>query len=419
MDSPIRKLAFPQFLKRFGDLLGPRPQIAPYEIELVSSTHELVYFGDYSHAELESVVRTGRVAAKLMENGASIDLPQVARALLLNVERIARQLNRGWGLLTTAKASKKDDAAADGFLRAYKTLYEGVAPALLAPVVVGLGLTASSNKKLYKLDRDGRVKLAALNKIQHYSQFPKKQLSIGLNSHLRNAYSHDRYTLLDKGELELWDVAPRTGELSWGPERWSIQQLSNTCEALWRNCLGVAFGIAVFGIGHRLAIEEAALYASVQPIHDPVRADELKHIIEHFGRYRGFRIDNFAYERDSIRLSLRISYRGVNQNSEIMVGLKGGGARRYTVSMKYYDQPVIAQVIGLLLEASYQTGLEFDFEVLVSDPVGKAIGRLQGHSSVLVQPKNTDINVVRKLLKTDTVGDSQMPVLVEGYPRER
>ncbi len=63
-------------------------------------------------------------------------------------------------------------------------MYESLAPVFLAPFVVALGLMQKTKKKIFKLDRDGRVKLNLIEKLEHYSDYPKRQLSIGLNNHL-------------------------------------------------------------------------------------------------------------------------------------------------------------------------------------------------------------------------------------------
>ena len=139
-----------------------------------------------------------------------------------------------------------------------------------------MAASASIKKVNYRLDDDGRVNLSALNRIQHYSRYPKRQLSIGLNSHLRNAYSHDRYRILDGGVVEWWDVDPRTGRFSWGPETWSLAQIEEACETLWRNCLGLCYAYALFSINCRQLIEKTDLFSKVRTAHDPVRAEELR-----------------------------------------------------------------------------------------------------------------------------------------------
>ncbi len=417
MDTPVKKIAILEFIKHFGDLLGIDPRIEQYEFGLISTTYELAFIEGYGRKDFNSMIRTGRVAAKLLEQGATVDLTKVATAYIINTERIPGQLNKAWRLLGAAKEIDKLDLKSERILTAYKSLYESGVTAILAPIIVGLGLTAKGNQTLYKLDRDGRVKISSLGRIHHYSNYPRKQLSIGLNSHIRNAFSHDRYTLLDNGEVELWDVSPKTGNLSWGPERWSNSQLFDLYADLWRNCLGMIFGISVFSIAFRNIIQQSKLPDSVEPLHDPVREEDINAFLTHSGRYRGFRVESCSKISDRLVLGLRTSPPGVDQDSEIFTGSPTGKSMRYSVSMKYFDEPVIAQAIGLLQELAYQTRTSFDFEISVMDFSGEEIGMISGHSSILSQPKGTDTNAVRNQLEIDTLGDHTMSVLVEGYPR--
>ncbi len=414
--SLMRKIAFPRFLNSFADLVSHHPQITTYEAEIIQATYELVFFGHYSKDQTDSLINTARVAYKIMESGAVTDFDVVATAFLINSERAIRQTNRCWGARVKALQDQELDSRIERFLHLYKTLYEALAPIVLAPVVVALGVVMHSNQSLYKLDRDGRVRLSALEKIQHYSQSSRKQLSIGLNSHLRNAFSHDRFRLMDGGKVELWDTHPGSCSLTWGPETWSVTDVEKICESLWRNCLGLLYAWAIFSINNRQLMNKSGLISRVQPAHDPVRSDELRQAAEHYSGYRGFRIKDFSFSNGAVILKLQTIMRGVDQDSEILMSQRGN-VTKYTVKMEYLDLPVIDQLVGLLQELEHQLGEVFDFDIAVINPQGLNIGRLVGNTDVIPE-KKIPIDELRKRFIIDTIPYTTMPVLVESYPRE-
>lgn len=417
-DSPIRKLAFPQFIKQFGDLISPNGQVTPYEASLVAATYELAFIGHYSSVQHSSIRNTVRVALKIMEQGSSVDFNEVASAFLLNSERTVRQMNRVWGLIVEGREIDDASRRIETLLRLYKTLYEGLTPALLAPVVVALGLSAGSKEDDYRLDRDGRVRLSALHTIQYYSQYPNKQLSIGLNSHVRNAYSHDRYTLLDGGKVELWDVDPRTGQLSWGPETWSAGELDEFCQTLWKNCLGLTYAYALFSINSRQLMEQAGIIATVQPLHDPVTSEELNSSTTYLAKVRGFEIQTFSYTNGLLSMRLKTGIKGIDQDSEIVVGHERGGVSRYVVPMHYLELPLIDQLLGLLQEVQHQLVSHFRFDVTVVSPEDADLGQLVGDTVVLPHGKKIPLDELRKRFDRDSIINVKIPVLFEGYPRQ-
>ena len=317
-DSPVSKLALNAFAEEYGDLLLDFDGLTIYEHDLIVGTRERVFVGRFDEHKIRSLRTTGRLSARLMQSGASVSLEPVARAFILNSERVPRLLNRTSDALDAAREVTEPDGRIEAHLRFYQLSYEGVSPALLAPVVVGMGLASAADPAHFRLDSDGRIRLSALSKIKHYSRFPAQQLSIGLNKHLRNASAHQRYRLLDSGRIEFWDLDQRTGKRNWGPETWTVEQLEEICEQLWRNCLGVVNGLMVFSIRYRSLIDSSGLLETVHPAKDPVRAEEVRGLATRLANIRGFSVRDFFYEPGRLRLKLRTQPRGVDQDSEIL-----------------------------------------------------------------------------------------------------
>ena len=49
--------------------------------------------------------------------------------------------------------------------------------------------------------------------IQARPRISPSRLAVGLNQHVRNAYSHEYYRVLDHGRVSMHDVNPRSGKI--------------------------------------------------------------------------------------------------------------------------------------------------------------------------------------------------------------
>ena len=256
-----------------------------------------------------------------------------------------------------------------------------------------------------------------MSKIKHHSRFPAQQLSIGLNRHLRNASAHQRYRLLDSGRFEFWDVDQRTGERNWGPETWTVEQLEEICEQLWRNCLGLVNGLMVFSIQHRPLIDSSGLLETVSPAKDPVRAEEIRWLATKLANTRGFILRDFSYEPGRLRVKLRTQPRGVDQDSKMLTS-GGGRVRRYTVRMTYCDCSLFEQAVGLLQKSgstSTMTSASISRSRAMTQPVSAS---LLGKNEDVIPAKKIPMRELRPRFEIDTISDVSIPVLQESLPRE-
>ena len=416
-DSPVNKLALHAFAEEYGDLLLNFDGLTIYEHDLIVGTHERTFVGHFHEHMIRSLHTTGRLSARLMQSGAAVSLEPVARAFILNSERVPRLLNRASDALNAAREVTDPDGLIEAYLRFYQVSYEGVFPTLIAPVVVGMGLAAAADPAHFRLDSDGRIRLSALSKIKHYSRFPAQQLSIGLNKHLRNASAHQRYRLLDSARFEFWDVDPRTGNRNWGPETWTVEKLKEICEQLWRNCLGVVNGLMAFSIRHRSVIVSSSLLETVNPARDPVRVEELRGLATRLAKFRGFVLRDASYEPGRLRLKLRTQPRGVDQDSKILTS-GGGRVRRYAVRITYRDCSLVEQAVGLLQEIRFHLNDDFCFNLKVSRHDAASLGQLVGRTDV-IPAKKIPLRELRPRFEIDTLSDISIPILQEGLPRER
>ena len=134
-ESPVSKIAFPQFFKQFGDLLSPHIEITQYEYTLVTRTYEIVFLGHYTTEQTSSLRDTARVALKIVEAGAAGAFEEVASAFLVNSERVVRQMSKIWRMLGEARELDNVDKKINAYLQHYKIMYEGLHLPYLPPLL--------------------------------------------------------------------------------------------------------------------------------------------------------------------------------------------------------------------------------------------------------------------------------------------
>lgn len=419
--SPIRRLAIPEFVGIFQDLLLPTAEFSQFEQSLIEGTYEMVVLGHYETDQLKSIKTTARVAYRILQDGASRNFEAIVRPYLFNIDRVTKYLNRSRKARKEALEETEADQRILKLLSFYKTLYEGLMPVLFAPIIASMA-TAGGRKtaKKYTIDREGKASLSHLARIQYEWSSQKKQLALGLNNHLRNSYAHECYRLLDGGRVEVWDIDPRTGTYSWGPVTYTEDVIREECEALWRNALGIIYAWTLFSINNRKIIEQGKFDATMPIAHDPLRSDEIKSLVEFVVTGRGFDLISCQFQDDQLTLKLRCQLKGIDQDSE-MVTKSGNSVRRFVIKMKYYECPIIEQLLGSLQNLRYQVGQEFEFMVTVYSTDGANIGEIRGHTRLFKQYDGKHLPPIddfRKELTMDTVGKTTTWMVEESLPQE-
>lgn len=309
---------------------------------------------------------TARIAYKAIEKGAVKGFKSVAEAFFQNIDDVSILLNDCFQKRRQAEKELDIDQRIEKYLCFYNTMYESLIPVLLAPLAISVGLTHPKKKK-FKLDRDGRAKLTFLGNLEFSNNLPRKQLSIGLNNHLRNSYAHSRYEILDNGFIKLWDVNPGTGELSWGPEVWGIDQLINISEDLWKNALGYVYALILFSTNHRRILVQGGYCEKTKIRTRSIRKDFIKKLCEKYAGELGFNSMNISFESKLLKMELRTKLKGIDQNAEIIMGNGKQFVKKYIVKQKYIDSLVIEQVIALIQKVYFQLTIPFDFWVIVNN----------------------------------------------------
>lgn len=419
--SQFRRLAIPEFLRTFRDLLLPTAEFTQFEQGLVEGTYELVVLGHYDADQLKAVENTTRVAYRIMQDGAYRDFEAVVGPYLFNIERVTRSLNRGWRARKEALEEPNADERILRLLSFYKTLYEGIMPVLFAPIIAAMA-TAGGKKaaKTYKIDREGKASLSQLKRIQYEWSSQKKQLAQGLNNHLRNSYAHECYRILDAEKVDLWDIDPRSGNYSWGPVKYTEEMIAEECEALWRNVLGLIHGWALFSINNRKFIDQGKYYESTPIAHDPLRIEEIRDLVEVVVSGRGFKLTYCQYQDDQLILKVRCQQKGIDQDSEMFMK-SGINVRKFIIKMKYFESPIVEQLLGAFQILRYQMQQEFEFTATIFDTNDSHIGEIRGHTRLFKDydgKRLPPIDEFRRKLFVDTVGRATTWMLDESPPRE-
>jgi hypothetical protein len=419
--SPFQQLAIPEFLRTFDDLLSPTAELSWFERLLIQHTYELVVLGHYERDELKAMENTSRVAYKILQQGAFRSFEAVVAPFLFNVERVMRLLSRGWRLRKDAFETPNGEKLLLALLSFYKTLYEGTMPVLFAPIFASMATAGGKNTaKAYKIDQEGKAKLSQLQQIQYEWNSQKKQLAQGLNSHLRNSYSHECYRFLDGGRVELWDIDPRTGDYSWGPLVYTEDILFEECEALWRNALGIVNAWALFSVNNRKIIDQGKYSDSLPIAHDPLRMEELKNLCEVVFSERGLDIISFELADEHLILKLRCQLRGVDQDSEMFIH-SGVRVRKFIVRMKYHEVPIIEQLLGAFQIIRHQSRQEFEFMATVVTIENANIGEVRGQTRQFQEYEGHKLPIIsefRKELLVDTLGSATTWMIDEALPEE-
>jgi hypothetical protein len=294
-------------------------------------------------------------------------------------------------------------------------------PVLFAPIIASMAIAGGKKTaKAYKTDQEGKAKLSQLQQIQYQWTSQKKQLAQGLNSHLRNSYSHECYRFMDGGRVELWDIDPRTGNYSWGPLVYTEDILIEECEALWRNALGVVNAWALFSVNNRKIIDQGKYCDSLPIARDPLRTEEIEDLCKVVLSQRGLDIISLEIADEQLILKLRCQLRGVDQDSEMFIQ-SGHRVRKFIVRMKYYEVPIIEQLMGAFQIIRHQIRQEFEFTATVLSAENANIGEVRGHTRQFQKYEGKKLPIIsefRKELLVDTLGSATTWMLDEALPEE-
>ncbi len=415
--SPVRTLALTWFQRTFSDLISVRAEITDFERALIEGTQEVLWLERSERKNMKEIIQTARASYHFIEQGSFKKPKDIAHAFLKTAFQVAPALNLAVHARRKAQAESNVDRQIEEYLGYYKKIYEGVASLVLAPIIYGFAITYHSKDKAFKPTDDGKIRLSALNKIEKWIIQPQKRLSIGINNHVRNAFSHEQYRLLDGGKVELWDNDPYKPSKSWGPEVWTIDDLEKACDELWFNSLGVILGLIIYSANNR-KINEARGWTIPEQPHQ-MRHVEMEHSVRALARDMSFDAKNITKRDKAISMHLSTKLKGIDQEEEILYG-GDGWSEGYKVPVKYVEIRLIEQVTGFLQKLiNIISGID-RFQLEISSPDDEAIGKIEVSTDVLnsLRPHHESIDEARKSFDVDSVGNYIMYVRQEGSPRQ-
>lgn len=248
--SPIARLALSAFRRTFDDLLSVQSFMTPFSRSLLENIFEMIMWFGRTKDDYDNFERTARVAYLFLENGSQVKHKPVALQFYAVIDKVIPALNSSRQAQAEANQTPKDnpDARIEKYIAYYKVMYEGLLPIVCAPVIYAFGTAKNIKDKAFSPNSDGKVDLNTISKMNKWLAYAENRFAIGLNGHLRNAYAHNNYKILDDGQVELWNR-------SWGPEIWHLDQLTKICDQLWANALGIICGLVLYDINNFRIVE--------------------------------------------------------------------------------------------------------------------------------------------------------------------
>jgi hypothetical protein len=416
-DNPFEAVAFQEFLREFGDLISVRAKVEDYEFSLVSTVLGNLFFRRLDASERNRWHRTVRAAHHYLDMGALKRTRESCESYVRIANHIPQALNHV-GEQHSAAEEAAGDLRVERFLSVYKTTVEELLTLIAAPVVVGFRHVYGVQHTAFNPKPDGRVNLGAIDKMEEWSATPSNLLKVGLNRHVRNAYAHNRFRVLDGERIEMWDEDGR-GNRTWGPEVWRFAEVESLCEQLHTTCLAIVLALAVFGINYRALIVSRGWIPKNLSAPN-MREGEIRRVVELYAEYNSLVVKSFdKASSGELRMELRTQSRGVDQTEKFLLG-GPRGARAYGKPVRY-ERRVVAEAVLALLQRAVECSDEItSLRAAVTDEDGHALGELVYVRAALANvrgPEGADLDADRRLATTDTLGDAQMWSRIEGPVR--
>ncbi len=417
--SPLRFVALNLFTEEFGDLVSVRAEITPFERSLIEGAYELLWLDTFDRAARVSWAQTLRAAFRILDNGALKEPQLVWESYIRVVNELVPSLRSSFEKRRSLKAKNVDnDALIESQLNSYKSVYEGLLPLIFAPVVHAFGVANDPEEKAFLPRQDGRINLLAIRKMEKWVRPPQNRLAVGLNQHVRNAYSHEYYRVLDHGRVSMRDVNPRSGKIVWGPETWTTQQLANLCEQVWLNSLAIVCALGLYGLNYRkLAIARGWGEPTTLPA---LRERDLKSVLEGFADEASFDLKKCSRSNQELWLRVALRIDGLDQDEVVTVGGENW-ARRFRITVKYIETKIVEQVARFLQRMLVYLDEVQTVRIQVSTWSGEQLGEIKTTKAVMSELRGThaeDISVARKRFELDTLGEKTMLVRIENRPIE-
>lgn len=416
--TPIQVLAVQHFQGQYKDLLSIQAELHEFSRILIEYNADLMWKDNFTKNEYSDVEKTARSSYHFLLVGTHYEHKEVAISLLDSMQHLIFALNRCINSYVELKklGILDYDNQIVGYLSFYKTLYEGLIPYIVAPIAFAFKVAYQIPNKLFISRGDGKVNLNVLKEMEKWLIHPQSRLAIGLNSHVRNSYSHETYRILDGGKVELRDVDPHRPNHSWGPEIWELDDLKRLCRSLWVNSFGIITGLIIFDINNRKIIRERNWYVDRSP-KVVLRQNEIEMTVRRFAEDLSFNLGSVSLVNNQLNLTLKKMPRGIDQDEKIFFG-GSQWSRAFKLSVRYEESLILIQVLRLLRKITQIAKGFNQIFVSVVDCENSIIGKLHTDCETVERSKSIedDLGNFKKQFNLETLGDATMYVRIEGKP---
>jgi hypothetical protein len=418
--SPLVEIAPLRFRYSFGDLISVNAISTYFDQTLLNYIFEKVMWFGRPESNYTEFEQSARAAYQFLKEGAQIKPKEVANQFYFVIERVQLAINKA--ILAQGKAKNVPPNDVDNqiqeHLAYYKVLCEALLPLVCAPVLYAFGISKNIKESVFIPSVDGKVNLKAIKRMEKWLAYHGNQLDSGFNEHVRNAYAHESFRILDDGKVELIDRDPHNPKKCWGPEVWSFEQLATLCDKLWINTLGITCGLLIYMINNQGELEKKGWIPSIE--HIKLRQEELQNYIEALSDRFGFDTSEVSLLPSKISLTLIPRGKGIDQDTDLLMA----GETLVNIFRQriwYEERRVIDQVVPMLYElvAVLDQDCEIDIRLIKgTDPIGELMTDAGMVSKLPIREfSSTTIDTVRNRFKVDTLGDSITYVEKRGTPR--
>lgn len=419
--SPLTLLALPQFHSSFKDLLSVRVDITDFDRNLIEAIFEMVmWFGRPKH-DYDNFEKSARAAYYFLEKGNQVKPKDIAQRFYAVINKVTPAINSAIFAHKEAEQVPKNDTDSRilRYLEYYKVMYEGLIPFICAPIVYAFGISKNIKERVFIPGDDGKVDLEAIKKMERWLVYPENRLAIGLNGHIRNAYAHQNYKLLDNAQVELWDPNPYKPKRSWGPEIWQLDELIKLCDQLWINALGIICALVLYHVNNRQTLQDRGWIPPVQP--PKLRDEELRSAIDKVAGEVGFYLKSVDSLRGNISMTLSIKPKGIDQDSELKLGSENK-VSLFKIPLWYEEKRVIDQIIIMLHQIMLYFEPVTEVSIRVTSLDNTLLGVLTTDFQTIINLRLANleprtVNNIRNIFKVDTLKDYTTFVEKKGTPK--
>jgi len=419
--SPLSHLALSQFGKSFGDLIKAKTTITLWDDVILKTIFEAIMWFGRTKQDYVNFERSARAAYYFIKQGNQANPREIARLFYSIVNEIVPAFNDCRQAANEAErvAASDADAKIRKYLDYYKVMYEGIVPYVYAPVCYAFSIAKHITDKDFIPGADGKLNLYAIDKMGKALVYKENRLSIGLNGHIRNAYVHESYKILDGARVELCDINRYRPKKSWGPEIWTLEQLVILCDQLWVNILGVICALVIYDINNRSVAEK---HGWVPPMKcAALRENEISTTVEYVADEFGFYFKKLDLLPEGVSIVLTAKPKGIDQESKLTLG----GENVVTlikIPIWYEERRIIDQLVSMLYQLTPYFALQSGVRVSVLSLADKRLGILVTNFRTisglrLENNRPETIDKIRHLFTIDTLKEHTTFIEKKGTPK--